>query len=63
MNGGAWWATVHGVAKTQTRPSDSHIHFTFQSVPLNPILMSLRVATRQLEPSPQLALCYEPHGC
>ena len=22
MDGGAWWATVHGVAKSQTRPSD-----------------------------------------
>ena len=22
MNGGAWWATVHGVAKSQTRLSD-----------------------------------------
>ena len=25
MDGGAWWATVHGVAKSRTRPSD----FTF----------------------------------
>ena len=25
MNGGAWWATLHGVAKSQTRLSD----FTF----------------------------------
>jgi len=25
MHGGAWWATVHGVAKSQTRLSD----FTF----------------------------------
>ena len=22
MDGGAWWATVHGIAKSQTRPSD-----------------------------------------
>ena len=22
MGGGAWWATVHGVAKSQTRPCD-----------------------------------------
>ena len=22
MDGGAWWATVHGVAKSQTRLSD-----------------------------------------
>ena len=24
MDGGAWWATVHGVTKSQTRLSDSH---------------------------------------
>ena len=28
MDGGAWWATVHGVAKSQTQLSD----FTFFSV-------------------------------
>ena len=28
MEGGAWWATVHGVAKSQTRLSD----FTFTSL-------------------------------
>ena len=22
MDGGAWWATVHGVAKSQTQPRD-----------------------------------------
>ena len=29
MDGGAWWATVHGVAEGQTRPSD--FTFTFHS--------------------------------
>ena len=29
MDGGAWWATVHGVAKIQTRLSDFTIPFTF----------------------------------
>ena len=24
MDGGAWWATVHGLAKSQTRLSDFH---------------------------------------
>ena len=24
---GAWWATVHGVPKSQTRLSDEHFHF------------------------------------
>ena len=28
MDGGAWWATVHGVTKSRTRLSD-FTHFTF----------------------------------
>ena len=26
MDRGAWWAMVHGVAKSQTRLSDQHLH-------------------------------------
>ena len=29
MDGGAWWATVHGVAKSQTQLSDFTFTFTF----------------------------------
>ena len=29
MDGGAWWATVHGVAKSRTRLSDFTFPFTF----------------------------------
>ena len=29
---GAWWATVHGVAKSQTRLSNSHFQFHFADV-------------------------------
>ena len=29
MDGGAWWATVHGVAKSQTGLSDFTFTFTF----------------------------------
>ena len=29
MDGGAWWATVHGVAKSQTRLSEFTFTFTF----------------------------------
>ena len=29
MDGGAWWAAVHGVAKSQTRLSDFTFLFTF----------------------------------
>ena len=28
MNRGAWQATVHGTAKSQTRQSDLHFHFS-----------------------------------
>ena len=28
MDRGAWWATVYGVAKSQTRPSNVHFHFS-----------------------------------
>ena len=30
MDGGAWWATVHGVAKSLTRLNDFTFTFTFQ---------------------------------
>ena len=30
MDGGAWWAAVHGVARSQTRLSDSLSLFTFK---------------------------------
>ena len=33
MDRGAWWATVHGVAKSQTRLSDLTFTFTFQQWP------------------------------
>ena len=32
MDGGAWWATVHGVAKSQTRLSDFTVTFHFQAL-------------------------------
>ena len=28
MDKGAWWATIHGVTKSQTRLSDFHFHFS-----------------------------------
>ena len=30
--GGAWWATVHGVAKSQTQLSDSTLTFHFPAL-------------------------------
>ena len=32
MDGGAWWATVHGVAKSQTRLSDFTFNFHFYAL-------------------------------
>ena len=32
MNGGAWWAAVHGVAKSQTRLSDFTFTFHFHAL-------------------------------
>ena len=37
MDGGAWWATVHGVAKSRTRLSDfTSLHFTSLLMLQNP---------------------------
>ena len=32
MNGGAWWAAVHGVAKSQTRLGDFTFTFHFHAL-------------------------------
>ena len=32
MDGGAWWATVHGVAKRWTRLSDLYFHFHYNII-------------------------------
>ena len=32
MDGGAWWATVHGVAKSQTRLSDLTLTLHFHAL-------------------------------
>ena len=32
MEGGAWWATVYGVAKSQTQPSDFTFTFHFHAL-------------------------------
>ena len=32
MDGEAWWAAVHGVAKSRTRPSDFTLTFHFHAL-------------------------------
>ena len=39
MDRGAWWATVHGVSKSQTRLSDEYFHFYSESVSLSSDLL------------------------
>ena len=46
MDGGAWWATVHGVAKSRTWLSDFSLHFHFQrgkAGVLNPSCLELEL--------------------
>ena len=33
---GAWWATVHGVTKNQTRLSNRHFHYFQSAIPIPP---------------------------
>ena len=41
MKGGAWWAAVHGVAKSQTRLSDFTFTFHFHALEKNtPVFLS-----------------------
>ena len=52
MDGGAWWATVHGVAKSRTQLSD----FTFQSPSLGQLVSwagpSIRLQTVSQDSGP-----------
>ena len=42
MDRGAWWATVHGVAKSQTRLSDfTSLHFSSQAFPVALVVKNL----------------------
>ena len=43
---GAWWATVHGVAKSQARLGDFHIHTKFQSKILSQMIPTLNTFSR-----------------
>ena len=47
MNGGAWWAAVHGVAKSQIRLSDFtfnfHVHALEKEVATHSIILAWRI--------------------
>ena len=47
MDGGAWWAAVHGVAKSQTRLSDFtftfHFHALEKNMPIHSSVLAWRI--------------------
>ena len=47
MDGGAWWAAVHGVTKSQTRPSDftftSHFHALEKEMAIHSSVLAWRI--------------------
>ena len=56
MDGGAWWATVHGVAGSQTRPSDFNFTFHFHA-------LEKEMATHSSVLSWRIPGTEEPVGC
>ena len=46
MGGGAWWAAVHGVAKSQTRLSDFPFTFHFHALDTEMVTHSSILAWR-----------------
>jgi len=47
MDGGAWWATVHGVAKSRTQLSDfTHTHIRPNDDPFQEDLFQLAATSR-----------------
>ena len=43
MDGGAWWATIHGVAKSQTRLSDFTFFLLYSVVGLRILFKVLKI--------------------
>ena len=46
MDGGAWWAAVHGVTRSQTRLSD--FTFTFTYLYIKSLLMKVKVESEKV---------------
>ena len=55
MDGGAWWAVVHGVAKSRTRLSDFTFTFHFHA-------LEKEMATRYSVPAWKIPGMEEPGG-
>ena len=61
MDGGAWWAAVHGVAKSQTRMSDFTFTFQFHALETEMATHSSVLAWRI--PGTQSLVGCRPWGC
>ena len=58
MDGGAWWAAVHGVAKSQTRLSDFTFTLHFHALVVKQFFQEHQVSgTTGISPHPQLLGC------
>ena len=53
MDRGAWWATVHGIAKSQTQLSTRHTHMSRRQHP-EPCPVSSLMETETSPPAPQV---------
>ena len=63
MDGGAWWATVHGVAKSWTQLSDFTFTFHFSidlELLLNTFILNLIAKIQELQIKLQYWLLYLP---
>ena len=58
MDGGAWWAAVHGVAKSQTRLSDFTFTFHFSALEKEMATHSSVLALRKSQGQGSLVGCH-----
>ena len=58
-DGGAWWATVHGVAKSRTRLRNFTFFFFFHAIPESPTWLVLQVSIHT-EASLEVTSCIAP---
>ena len=63
MDGGAWWATVHGVAKSRTRLSDFTFTMPFLCSPITNIPLSCHHTWFNFRPKLRCYLCSNPASC
>ena len=67
MDGGPWWATVHGVAKSRTQLSDFtltfHFHALEKEMATHSSVLAWRVPGRELGRLPSMGSHRVGHDC